>query len=315
MHNLDKAREWAERWSEDDPLILADAKAAIKLIKELPDKWVDAEKVREALDSYLSNCTRGTVGHYIAEEIARDLEPLLPPKLPTLADMTPEEREACQWMQADVKLDISGATVRRVIAHPGSADMNVSVWAPCGGSNFVDAESVTPLPDLPKLQWPGDGVVDYEIVDESLDDQAVAKDVCNSEPNTSETPKSSIKPEDVPPNEPWLIEVYGQKAIGARYQGDVFAPWSAAALDGAFAGEYTDREVTLIHKLVPETHTLPEGMRLADHKTYGRVVVAPRANTHGEESFYRRNEDISWGASHGYRPTGEFNFLDGADNG
>lgn len=72
---------------------------------------------------------------------------------PTMADMSPEEREACQWMQADVKL-LNGGSATCVIANPRIPGAKVRVWAPHGGSDDIEEGRVTPLPDLPRLEWP-----------------------------------------------------------------------------------------------------------------------------------------------------------------
>lgn len=298
MTDLEKAREWADRWAGKGQHIPTEAQAAIDLIKSLPDQWIDAENVQAMIDNYKharDSNAEGTEGWVINHLMVSNLESLIPtPKLPTLADMTPEERVACKWMQCMIGDDTDDYCLLITVDTPCSR-----VVFQNGNSTIWNNDLITPLPDLPKLEWPG-GVVDCEIVDE---------------PEPVDAPpaeKAALpKPEDVPANEPWLIEVDGKEAVGARYAGDSAWPWAVATLDGLFADEHDDNEITLIHKLVPESLALPEGMRIADHETYGRVVVAPRANTHGEESFYRMNEDISWGASHGYRPTGEFNFLDG----
>lgn len=311
MTDLDKAREWADQHRNiSDHRLNTGVKAAAEVIQSLPDRWVDVEEVQEVLsrmreDSLLEESLHPHVNA---------LERLLTPKLPTLAGMTPEEREACQWMQA-VRRD-ERCVITRVYAN--TVMPTVRLLTSDGTTLWVNADEATPLPDLPKLEWPGSGDA-QEPTKASLDPQEnidasieyIKKTASDQQPNSSETPKSSIKPEDVPPNEPWLIEVADGKAIGTRFAGDAFAPWSVASLDGSFAGDYGDNGITLIHKLVSEPPALPEGMRLADHEEYGRVVVAPRANTHGEEFFYRLGEDSLWGASYGYRPTEEFTFLDG----
>lgn len=325
MHNLiNQAREWAEDGKDIyDPS--SRIKVAIDLILSLPDQWVDVEKVREEagrMDKGAENAMKPGHNEFsrgYAEamlECAGHLRNLIPtPKLPTLADMTPEERAASQWMQADVKLDTDGATVRRVIAHPGTANMKASVWSPYGGSDFVDTKLVTPLPGEPKLQWPGsepeDGGTPALSEEEKVaPDQAVAKDVCNSEPNSSETPKSSIKPEDVPPNEPWLIEVDNQEAIGTRYAGYSTLPWAVAVLNGLFVNHYDDRDVTLIHKLVPETHTLPKGMRIADERTLGRVIVTTEFNEDDICEIVYWNKGLKRNCP-GFADENDITFLDG----
>ena len=306
MTDLDKAREWAESVGKNEDL-MSEPRAAVEVIRSLPDSWVDAENVQAMIDNYKharDSNAEGTEGWVINHLMVSNLESLIPtPKLPTLADMTQEERKACQWMQADVKLSGEGS-VTCVIADPRIPGAKVRVWAPHGGSDDVEADRVTPLSGEPKLKWPGSEPDDVAYATGGVLTTQDVVDECRAVRKERAVPR----PEGVPPNEPWLIEVGGQKAIGTRFVGNTVVPWSVASLDGSFAG---DNEITLIRKLVPETPALPEGMRLADHPSYGRVVVAPHANTHGEESFYRTNEDSAWGASHGYRPTEQFTFLDG----
>ena len=81
-----------------------------------------------------------------------ELEALLPtPPRPTLADMTEEERRACQWMQADVK-DRGG---RYVIANPDDGEGDAGMVSAYGGIEWMFPEYVTPRPDLPRMTWPG----------------------------------------------------------------------------------------------------------------------------------------------------------------
>ena len=343
MTDLDQAREWANRTLNDDPFPPHEGVAA-RLIQSLPDQLVDVEKLKVIIADMdhclkMESTTDFSRGIDNATTSWRDaLKALITPKLPTLADMTPEERKACQWMQCKVAY----SDEIHVVARTG---LKLSaLWREDGYELQRNNDHITPLPDLQKLKWPGSEVVEppalqederieswHEIAshkffsdcyrDGVLIDHMIKKldEVVDAEivdePETVDAPpaeKAALpKPEDVPPNEPWLIEVADEKSIGTRFAGDSFAPWSVASLDGSFAGDDSDSDVTLIHKLVPETHALPKGMRLADHEEYGRVVVAPHANTHGEEYFYRTNEDNPWGASHAYRPTGEFTFLGG----
>ena len=81
----------------------------------------------------------------------RDLENLLPnPPLPTLADMSPEERAACQWMQADV----TSRSGHYVVATPhDDGDDAAALIDPDGEVDWVALEYVTPRPDLPRLEW------------------------------------------------------------------------------------------------------------------------------------------------------------------
>lgn len=72
------------------------------------------------------------------------------PTLPTLADMTREERRACRRMQCDVAY----RSVRYVIAAPFDDDDTVALIAADGDICWVSPERVTPRPDLPRMEWP-----------------------------------------------------------------------------------------------------------------------------------------------------------------
>lgn len=73
-------------------------------------------------------------------------------KRPTLADMTEEERAACQWMQAD----ILGGDEPLVIAHIDRSDGTALILDQNGIYDETPAGAVTPRPDLPRLEWPGE---------------------------------------------------------------------------------------------------------------------------------------------------------------
>ena len=85
---------------------------------------------------------------------ARALQALLPaPPRPTLADMTPEERAACRWMQADVE----GLLTRRwMILNPYDEDGDVELVLESGRKEYLAPGRVTPRPDLPRMAWPSD---------------------------------------------------------------------------------------------------------------------------------------------------------------
>ena len=72
------------------------------------------------------------------------------PPRPTLADMAPDERRACQRMQADTKRGRAIiTTVEWVDGHAELIDRQ--------GDVFCEAHTdVTPRPDLPRFVWPGD---------------------------------------------------------------------------------------------------------------------------------------------------------------
>lgn len=328
MTDIDKAREWADRWAGKGQHIPTEAQAAIDLIKSLPDAWVDTEKVRKIIKRMESTITLpGTNDHWehgfdaSTEKWANVLNALVST---TLADMTQEEREACQWMQARY----TGSKYDHVIVRVHRD--NAMLLRKLDGMAFeAQLDTVVPLPDLPKLKWPAQAprnakTPPAETLNNTSSDtprkpylfggtstESDLPDISVSE--RMEKTESSIKPEDVPPNEPWLIEVDGEMYVGTRYAGNTAVPWSFAVLDGSFAGGYTDHEVTLIHKLVAKPPALPEGMRLADHKEFGRVVASPRSDDEGDFKVFRLNNPgySQTGAFQSWVRESELTFLDG----
>ena len=91
---------------------------------------------------------------------------------PTLEDMTDEEREACQWMLADLKVadltpeeqpacrwthaDLKGDGSRVVILNHLEEGRRTHVVWPCGCTKPVAWEKVTPRPDRIRMEWPTD---------------------------------------------------------------------------------------------------------------------------------------------------------------
>lgn len=73
------------------------------------------------------------------------------PTSPTMADMTPEERRECQWMQADTK-----TWGRVVIAVPTLSGARASLLDRWGDGAYEDHANIVPRPDLPRLEWPSD---------------------------------------------------------------------------------------------------------------------------------------------------------------
>lgn len=314
MSNLDKALEWADRirnTSVNGYPTNADCYSAAEIIQSLPDQWVDVEKVLEIADDMSNWSIPGMLDTTDSVRLSQmmdgfidRLNALIAPKLPTLADMTPEERKACQWMQCKVETDDEDVigVIRRVWSN--SAD----VIFQSGRSIDPEYRRVTPLPDLPKLEWPGSAPDDVAYATGGVLTAQDVVDECRAVRKERAVPR----PEDVPPSEPWLIEVEGEKYVGTRHAGNTAVPWSVAALDGSFAGDYNDSEITLIHKLVPEPPALPEGMRLADHEEYGRVVVSPKVDTEGEYMiFFPRYNYGENGSDYEYAHKSVLNFLDG----
>ena len=80
---------------------------------------------------------------------------LFPPR-PTLADMSMEERAECRWMQCDYGGVIRDSQSRGVIGYLDHGDKVAVILTTKCGIRRRDYASVTPRPDLPRLEWPGD---------------------------------------------------------------------------------------------------------------------------------------------------------------
>ena len=110
------------------------------------DQTIPADKVREIIARHRDGAShRGGM-------ILNDLKALLPtPPLPTLADMTDEERDECAGMQADL------AQGDRVVILDGTPDSDglVQVLEKSLDVYRPFSAEVTPRPDLPRLEWPG----------------------------------------------------------------------------------------------------------------------------------------------------------------
>ena len=108
----------------------------------MTDRTFTAAELREVLGG------EGTA----ADKVQALHELILFPPRPTLADMTADERAECQRMQAEVKGDDS----RVVIANPYWMDGSARVMGRDTRMRAVPWASITPRPDLPRLEWPGD---------------------------------------------------------------------------------------------------------------------------------------------------------------
>lgn len=197
----------------------------------------------------------------------------------TLADMTPEEREACQWSLVETP-ENEGVFIKQ---HGNKA----LVIYPNGRHIFWDLNEVVPMLDLPRMVWPDehrpatdeggtpeaeDGIYGeqlWEMVTKSIRDEKEysidAQDYDGVKRwrdaeralgaargiNPPTEPSTQPRPEDVPEGEPWIVECYGDRHVGTRDPQE--SPhWALARMDGTdvtFAG---DHQVTLVSRLVPE---------------------------------------------------------------
>ena len=107
-----------------------------------------ARRARQWARDTLDDVENGANVSAYARDAARTLIAMMP--RPTLADMTPEERSACQWMQADT----NGG--RDVISNPCYDQGRATILLRDGTSIPVGMEKITPRPDLPRMEWPRD---------------------------------------------------------------------------------------------------------------------------------------------------------------
>ena len=108
---------------------------------------IPADEVRKIIAAHRDGAS-GKGGLILAA-----LQALLPaPKRPTLADMTREERAACQWMQCEVH----GKRQIITLILDDSDHICAVTLDSSGYFSRCPFESVTPRPDLPRLEWPGD---------------------------------------------------------------------------------------------------------------------------------------------------------------
>lgn len=120
----------------------------------MTDQTIPADKVKKIAARFRQQMEPHTPAAECAvwERAAEAVEALLPaPAPPTMADMTPEERASCRWMQCDVKdCEITAGIIIKI--NPTDAhliDSDGETW-------FLDLDTVTPRPDLPCLEWPSD---------------------------------------------------------------------------------------------------------------------------------------------------------------
>ena len=112
---------------------------------------IPADKVRPILDEW--ERIKEYADWEDMDSLVQEVRALLPPPpRPTMADMTPEERKACRWLQADMEDEVT----RAVIIHPYWEDGSARVLWSGGFIEQIGWERVTPRPDLPRVTWPGD---------------------------------------------------------------------------------------------------------------------------------------------------------------
>lgn len=223
--HIDQAREWAEWADKKRGMMDGGAIAAVEVIKSLPDQWIDAKELRGIYDRY--RASEITLHEAFSAAVA-----LATPPLQNLAELVEQGNDphSYQWMQAQVfPTDSTLGIITGVDGYSRSA----IILFTDGMAKNVPWAFITPLTDHPKLEWPGDGVVDAEIVE---DDE----------------PVMLPRPEDVPEGEPWTVQYEGMEIIGCRNEPESTLPWLVIRRDGHQYDYCRDTEITLISRLVPE---------------------------------------------------------------
>lgn len=135
----------------------------------MTDQTIPARKVRPILDEW--ERIKEYADWEAMDILVQSVRNLLPAR-PTLADMTREERDGCERMQCDVE-------------HRGRAVVIVPEWG-AGHAELLDRwgsvfyaahDTITPRPDLPRLEWPGDKKPDTSAPESTLAVGSVWSDI------------------------------------------------------------------------------------------------------------------------------------------
>ena len=125
----------------------------------MTDQMIPADLHPEDVEhahSYVQDYLDATYAPDRTLAVARVLQALLPPPpLPTLADIPPEERSASRWLQCDHGIP-GRSRSRGVIGYFDYEDEKAVILTTTCGVQRRDYAHVTPRPDLPRLEWPGD---------------------------------------------------------------------------------------------------------------------------------------------------------------
>lgn len=240
---LDQAREWARDKIEggyfhdgDRPL------AAAELIQSLPDEWIDAEKVQELIDTYKharDGNAAGTEGWVMNHLVVRNLESLLlAPPLPTLADLI--ERGGDPGQYVGMQCEVDGEVKTMILLARDGLGGGSWLLASKLGYSWKMPRAITPLPDLPRLEWPAQEPRNPE--------NPPAETLNNASSGTPRKPR----PEDVSAGEAWRVKVLGEE-VNALKTNHPHYPWSVSSKP-AFEGRnaYSNAGVTLVSRLVTE---------------------------------------------------------------
>lgn len=124
----------------------------------MTEHTIPADKIQDILTGIINGVYEVGAGRGVSG-IAEDLRALLPtPKPRTLTDMTPEEREACRWMQCEESHAPTGGTKARgvILSSDGGSS---SILERSGNVVLWPDHLVVPLLDEPPLKWPASAPV------------------------------------------------------------------------------------------------------------------------------------------------------------
>lgn len=193
---------------------------------------IPADKLREIIHS---NTFQGEVMEHRRAAIIEELKALIAPPLPTLAELIEAGNEWHKYLrfQCDVGGDRAGVV--------GIVSKDV-FWISYDSGFTIQAvaSQITPLPDLPKLEWPAQ---------EPRNPENPPAETLNNA--SSDTPRNPL-PEDVPAEEPWIVEFDGHKWVGVRATDHEIVAWGIIRMDGLHYRYVDDSEIKLTQPLVPE---------------------------------------------------------------
>ena len=111
------------------------------------------------------------------------------------------------------------------------------------------------------------------------------------------------------PKRKTLEDVY-REVCNAWYRtdGDVWKADAFGELEEWLYGLYEQLKGLIDSK--PASPALPEGMRLADHEEYGRVVVSPKPNDIGQDKIFHLDDSYVSGAGVSYVEPDALTFID-----
>ena len=225
--DIQQAREWAKDVSYHPYSYDPEEVEAAKIILNLPDQWLDAEKLRELVE-------KADEGRYSAGSFLLRAKELLPtPPLQTLADMSLEELKDYIGVKVTVDGWANPSMLVAVIGDEGAvlAHRLNKPWP------FVE---VLPLSALAPVAVPEQEAEDT-ITAESVEDVQAGR-VADFEP-------SLPRQEEAKPGQAWLVEWKG-KEYEALIADHSHCPWVLHDPEEVDSYSWCDRyEVTPIRRL------------------------------------------------------------------